>query len=157
MKVWHDHGKIARHCHFLVLVSCVYDPAFYYTQHEILERNLNINALNLIEKPEIHIIARSGSAEADQMAYSESRVECLLEMDSVIETSSGKPISDTLRFFHRDHPARQFEAGNNRGGNYPSTTCSTHRDRFDDLTHVYQQPPIALRDWQHFMVQGMAW
>ena len=91
------------------------------------------------------------------MAYSESRVECLLEIDSLIETSSGKPISDTLHFFYGDHPAQQFEVGNNRGGDYPSTTCSTHRDRFDDLTYVYQQPPIALTDRQHFMVQGMAW
>ena len=157
LKVWHDHGKIAGHGHFLVIISGIYDRAFYYTQEELKEMNLKIDAVNLVEKPEIHIIAKSGSADADQMAYSESRVECLLEINGTITSQSGRPISDTLRFFHGDHPAQQFEAGNNRGGNYPCVTCSTHRDRFDDLCHVYRQPVIALTDRHVFTMKGEAW
>jgi hypothetical protein len=31
LKIWHDHGPIAGRGHFMVLVACIYDPAFYYT------------------------------------------------------------------------------------------------------------------------------
>ena len=34
-KVWHDHATVASHGHLLVLLSCVYDPAFYYTPAEM--------------------------------------------------------------------------------------------------------------------------
>ena len=123
-------------------------------EQELKQMNLNIDVVNIVEKPEIHIIARSGSADSEQMAYSETCVECLLEGATPGQSQSERPISDTLHFFHGDHPAQQFEAGNARGGNYP---CSTHRVRFDDLSHVYRQPAIALADRQHFMLQGKAW
>ena len=29
LKVWHDHGPIAGRSHFMVLVTCLYDPAFF--------------------------------------------------------------------------------------------------------------------------------
>lgn len=159
IKVWHDHGKIAGHGHFLVLVlvSGIYDPAFYYTEQELQEMGMNVDVVNVVERPEIHIIARSGSADCDQMAYSESRVECLLEIDSSIKTQSSQPITDIVRFFHGDHPAQQFEAGNARGGIYPCVTCSTHRRLFDDLSYVYRQPVITLAHRQHFLLQGKAW
>ena len=115
---------------------------------------MNIDVVNVVERPEIHIIARSGSADCDQMAYSKSRVECLLEIDSSIKTQSGQPITDIVRFFHGDHPAQQFEAGNARGGNYPCVTFSTHRGLFDDLSYTYRQPAITLAHRQHFMLQG---
>ena len=44
VKVWHNHTCIANHEHFLAVVSCIYDPAFYV--HSI------------VEKPESHILAR---------------------------------------------------------------------------------------------------
>ena len=36
LKVWH-HTSIAGHGHLLVLVSCVYDPAFYYTTKSLVQ------------------------------------------------------------------------------------------------------------------------
>ena len=38
LKVWHDHGPIAGKGHFMVLVNCLYDPAFYYTPQELAKK-----------------------------------------------------------------------------------------------------------------------
>ena len=35
LKVWHDHSSISGHGHLLVTVSCIYDPAFYYSPLEV--------------------------------------------------------------------------------------------------------------------------
>ena len=35
LKVWHDHGPIAGRGHIMVLISCMCDPAFYYTPKEL--------------------------------------------------------------------------------------------------------------------------
>ena len=35
----HDHGKIAGQGHFLVLVSRIYNPAFYFTPDELQNRS----------------------------------------------------------------------------------------------------------------------
>ena len=95
-KVWHDHGKIAGHGHFLVLVCGIYDPAFYYTEQELQDLGVDVDVVNVVERPGIHVIARSGSADCDQMAYSETRVECLLEIDFSFKTQSGQPITHTV-------------------------------------------------------------
>ena len=155
--MWHDHGKIAGHGHFLVLVSGIYDPAFYVTPEELQNKGENVDIINIVERPEVHIIARSGSADVEQMAYSECHTECTLELGKSVETCSGTAITDVVRFFHGDHPAQQFEAGNNHGGNYPCVSCSTHKTQFDDLSYSFRQPAIALEDRQQFMLQGSVW
>jgi len=43
LKVWHDHGPIAGRGHFMVLISCLYDPAFYYTPKELADRGINVD------------------------------------------------------------------------------------------------------------------
>ena len=35
LKIWHDHSSIAGFGYLLVLISVVYDPAFYYTPEEM--------------------------------------------------------------------------------------------------------------------------
>ena len=35
MVAWHDHSTVGGHGHFLVLTSCIFDPAFYYTSEEM--------------------------------------------------------------------------------------------------------------------------
>ena len=62
-KVWHDHATIAGHGHFLVLMSCIYDPAFYYTSEEMKAlKGIDIDVPTLVESPETHILGRSGSS-----------------------------------------------------------------------------------------------
>ena len=38
LKVWHDHSSVSGHGLLLVLASCIYDPALFYTTKEMKER-----------------------------------------------------------------------------------------------------------------------
>ena len=89
LKVWHDHSAIAGYGHLLVLVSCVYDPAFYYTQEELQASGLSVDIQSIVEEPEIHILGRSKSSLRDQRMFSQSRVDSLQELSSNISTSTG--------------------------------------------------------------------
>ena len=136
--MWHDNGPIAGKGHLMVLVSCLYDPAFYYTPHELAEKCNDVDVIiSIVERPEIHLLAHSGSSDVEQMMYNEPRAERLLDMDAAVTTALDYEVTDVIRFFHGDGPARQFEAGNNRGGHYPCTLCQTHVRRFDDLCISY--------------------
>ena len=53
----------------MVLVSCLYDPAFYYTPQELAKKGNNVDVISIVEKPEIHLLAQSGSSDAEQMLY----------------------------------------------------------------------------------------
>ena len=51
----------------MVLVACIYDPAFYYTPQELANKGINIDVISTVEKPQIHILAQSGSSDIEQM------------------------------------------------------------------------------------------
>jgi hypothetical protein len=144
LKIWHDHGPIAGRGHFMVLVACIYDPTFYYTSQELVNKGININ-VSTVEKPQIHILAQSGLSDIEQMVYNDTRSECLHDLDTPIQTAAGKPVIDTIRYFHGEGPAQEFEVGHNRGGNYPCIACHTHVSQFDDLCHAYRNPSITLK------------
>ncbi len=89
-KVWHDHSTVAGHPHLLVLVAGVYDPAFYYTSTEMEELfGKSLDVESVVERPQLHIIGRSGSSLDEQAKFNNCRKECLLEMPTKLETSSG--------------------------------------------------------------------
>ena len=68
MKVWHDHSTIAAHGYLVVLVSFIYDPAFYYTSKEMKKlKGIGIDVPSVLHKPEVHINGRSSSSTEDQM------------------------------------------------------------------------------------------
>ena len=78
LKIWHDHSSIAGHGHFLVLVSVIYDSAFYLTQEEVnLSLGKEIDIQSTVEAPELHILGRSSSID-DQSLFSTCRNECLI-------------------------------------------------------------------------------
>ena len=67
------------------------------------------------------------------------------------------PFRDVLRFFHGDHPAQQFEAGNKKGGYYPYVMCEGRASRFDDLVYCYRCETISLLDRKRFILAGTSW
>ena len=136
-KVWHDHSDVSGHSHFLVLISAVYDPAFYLTSKELENRGIFIDVQTFVEAPEVHILGRSTSSLQDQMMFSECRKQCISELDKKLTTKAGTPITDVLRYFHGDGPAHKFEAGNKIGGNYPCVGCQAKSSCFDDFTHCF--------------------
>lgn len=52
--MWHDHGKIAGQSYMLIFVSCIYDPAVYYTPEELVSRSVSLDVTCIVELPEIH-------------------------------------------------------------------------------------------------------
>ena len=157
-KIWHDHSTVDGHGHFLVLVSAVYDPAFYFTALEMKEKfDKNIDIQSVVEVPEIHILARSSSSLDDQAKYNACRGECLKELTTKLKLSSGDEVTDVARFFHGDGPAQQFESGNTIGGNYSCVGCGARSDRFDDVAYTYRCPAQPIAERPQFLLKGHSW
>ena len=96
------------------MVSCLYDPAIYYTNAEYKELTGYNNTLDIqtkIESPEVYIVASSGSSDDEQLTYVDTRLECLEDLSLKVQRGAGNDVSDAMRFFHGDSPARQLESG----------------------------------------------
>ena len=155
-KVWHDHSEIAGHSHLLVLVSAVYDPAFYFTSTEMSQKGVQIDVPTIVETPEVHILGKSSSLE-DQRMFTDCCRDSLSDFSETIHTSAGIPVNDIVRFFHGDGPAQQFEASNKIGGYHCCVGCDAHSTRFDDLTYCFRSRHLTLSDRQEFLLEGERW
>ena len=146
------------HGHLMVLISCVYDPAFYYTPEEIMAtKGKHVDVQSIVEKPQLYILGRSASSLESQLVYVPCRKESLPEVATPMKTSTGVEIQDTVRFFHGDGPAQQFEAGNKIGGNYPCTGCGAVITSMDDFAYCTRQNRRTLEEIQEFVLKGQAW
>ena len=158
LKVWHDHSSIANHGYLLVLVSFIYDTAFYYTTQEMKDlKGISIDVPAFVQIPEVHIIARSSSSTQDQLLFIDVRKECIEEMSDTLKTTAGVEVHDIVRFFYGDGPAAQFEAGQKQGGSYCCVGCGAHSGRFSDIAFSYRAPKQSLQERQKFVLQGRAW
>ena len=120
-------------CRSGVMVSCLYDPALFYTNQEYHEKTgETVDIQQEVESPELYLIARSSSSDLEQLCYVDTRVECLLELAERITTSYG-----TTSFFHGDSPARQFECGQQKGGHYYFSVCSVSTKRVFELDYSF--------------------
>lgn len=63
---------------------------------------------------------------------------------------------DVLRVFSGDNPARQFEAGQQRGGNY-SCICGISSKNHINLTAALKQIDLTLDDRRKLVTEGYAW
>lgn len=97
-----------------------------------------------MEKPHIHFIAHCRSSEDEQIAYTETRLSCIQETADKMKTLTGTDIHDTVRCFKGDSPARQFEDGQQKGGNY-FCNCSCHASRIEDIAHAQSCSPNSLQ------------
>ena len=152
LKVWHDHSTIGGHSHILVTVACLYDPLFYLTPSEA-----GNDVQHIVERPEIHILGRSGASLNDQTLFNQCRLDCIKELSIPILTSTGNPITDILRFFYGDGPAQQYEAGNSIGGIYPCVRCAVDTDTIVNLECAFKCQTMTLQERQHFVLEGTAW
>ena len=145
--IWHENSTVANHGYLLCLVSVLYDPAVHLTDEEYSSKmGKTVSVQKIVEKPHLHFIARCGSSEAEQLAYSETRLACIKEMATNLTTPTGNECIDTARFFHGDNPAREVEAGQQKGGHYFCSNCGCHAERVNELDHVLNCPIVSFQD-----------
>ena len=77
--------------------------------------------------------------------------DCLYSLSDSITASNGVCITDKLRFFVGDHPAKQFECGTQQGG---TGGRGVHSTMMGDLAHTLQLPWQSLYDLQQIAVAG---
>ncbi|KAK3735229.1 hypothetical protein QZH41_008432 [Actinostola sp. cb2023] len=148
--VWLDNSTVANHGYLVCLVTCLYDPAVFYTDAEYrIKTGKTVNIQNIIEQPELHFIARCGSSDSELLLYSETRLACVQELKH-----DCAQYTDKLRFCHGDSPLRSFEAGQQKGGNYFCATCDVHCDMTYEIDHVLNKKPITLQARQDCILQG---
>lgn len=71
LMIWSDHSSIMNHGHILLTVNTIYDPAFYYTSQELGGKDVQ----ELVEKPQVYLMARCRDTIEDQLVYSDTRLE----------------------------------------------------------------------------------
>ena len=134
-------------------MSCIYDPAFYYSPLEVP----GVDVQSIVERPELHILGRSSSSLEDQASFNQCSLDCIKELAAPISTSTGVPVKDFLRFFHGDGPAQQYEAGNSVGGRYPCVGCGVESTSIHTLEHAFKCRTRTLKERQEFILNGNAW
>ena len=92
----------------------------------------------------------------EQLAYVETRQECLDCLPFQVETSNGVKVNDVMRFFHGNGPEQQFESGEQRGGNAGCSACTGDSRRYRDLTYSFRCPQLSLEDQQQIVLAGPA-
>ncbi|KAI8486075.1 hypothetical protein Bbelb_361750 [Branchiostoma belcheri] len=147
--IWEDSSQVSNHGHMVYMTSTVYDPAIHLTDAEYLELyGERICVQSHVEQPCIYMVARCSCSDNDQLCYSAERRECLHQMSMTVSVEINGTLheySDVLRFFKGDLPAREFEAGQQRGGHFPCP-CGVNAARFDDIEHTYRAPHMSLAE-----------
>ena len=74
------------------------------------------------------------------------RLTDITELKEELSTSNGLILTDKLWIFKGDSPARQFEAGQKKGGNNFCCSCPISEQYAGKYTHVYNLPILSLQD-----------
>lgn len=98
----------------------------------------------------IHNFNILGSSDKEQLMYTETRLEDLQSM-----TASNTP-NVNLRVFSGDNPARQFEAGQQRGGHY-SCVCGVKAVDHKNLIHCFRHEQLSLEQRRTLITKGQLW
>ena len=155
LMIWHDLSTVANHSHLVFMVSCLYDPACFYTDGEYEQlTGTQINIQAKVETPCVYIIARSTSSDTEQLCYVETRVECLKDLSETLTSKSGIEVNDKMRFFHGDTPARQYECGQQKGGNYYCAICGASAHRVYEMDYVFRWSHMSPADRQSLVLKG---
>lgn len=159
LKFWHDHSDILNRTYFCIMVSCLYDTNTYITNEEYNIKNTNQKPMDvqyLVEKPRMYIFGQSKSSDLEQMSYTQTRVIDIDSLKVPSKTKGGIEINNIVRIFTGDNPARQFEAGQQRGGNY-SCICGLHVKDHQNLTTAMNQQTMNIDERLAHFKAGYLW
>ena len=128
------------------MVSYLYDPAVFLTDEEYSKSNgVLVNLQAIVEKPFLYILARSPFTD-QQLLYWDERLGDPLNIKNPIQTPDGTQIYDTVRAFKGDHPASQFEGGQQKEWNYPCHGCCINSHCIKSIPNSSKSPTINLSD-----------
>ncbi|XP_022803764.1 uncharacterized protein LOC111341076 [Stylophora pistillata] len=157
LMVWADNSTLLNHGYLLLTVNAVFDKALYFTNKEMEDQGKgNVDVQSLVEWPQVYILARCGSAEAEQIAYINTRKACLQGLKNNVVTSNGVQITDVTRRFHSDGPQQEFESGEQKGGNAGCSGCSGDAKKYKYLSVSLSKPLLSLTDRLRKVIQGPA-
>ena len=86
LMIWSE----VNHGHILLTLNAVYDPAFYYTSQELGGKDVQ----EMVEKPQIYLMARCRDTIEDQLLYSDTRLE---DIQQLIQGSPLPTLSSSLK------------------------------------------------------------
>ena len=98
-----------------MLESVMYNQAIFFNNGEYYKmygEKINIQAK--VEKPFLYILARCLSND-ERLEYTNLRIEDMISLKYTKIVNNDIKIYDVLRIFKSDHPASQFESGQNLG------------------------------------------
>ena len=145
LMIWHDGATLVNHSHILFMVATIYDPILFLTDKEYYDKSGKIiNVQAIVEKPELYILARCPATD-QQLSYVDTRIQDLNDLTEPIEIDNYL-LFDSLRFFKGDGPASQFEAGQQKGGNYKCWACGIHVKNNSDYTFSRYLPLVSYED-----------
>jgi hypothetical protein len=100
LKVWHDHSDILNGTNFSIMISCIYDRAFYLTNQEYKAKYPDrkpVHVQSLVEKRKMYVFGQSKSTDIDQMSYTPTRFFFRLERGLMFEAEKCFHIVPSLK------------------------------------------------------------
>ena len=79
---------------------------------------------------------------------------CFEDLSLKLETDAGTELTDTMRFFHGDSPARQLESGQQKGGNLYCSGCGANAQQAYDLDICFSCHYLSLTERQQLVLSG---
>ena len=124
-----------------MMVSIMYDRDVFLPNEEYKQKYHNsLDIKSIIEKPQVYLLACCPSND-QQILYIEEGLQDIRNPNLTITSSKHVPIKDELCIFKGDKRAAQFEAGQQKGGN------------FFLLYHTSKLPYMSLQNRiDHFLV-----
>jgi len=122
--------------HILLTVNAIYDAAFYITSEELN----GLDVQELVEKPQIYLLARCRDTTEDQLLYSETHLDDIQQLEIDITSSHNTPVKDVCRMFHGDHPGQEIESGKQNGGHYRCYGCTGASAAYTDHVASMRAP-----------------
>ena len=153
---WHDTSSVANHGHVLMTVNPLYDPASFLRPDEMLDSSFK-DVHTTAETPQLYLLTRSSSSDAEQLSYIETRLEDTTELKVYrVKTSKGIPLKFVMLFFDGDGPAHHFETRERNGGHDGCSGCVGDARRFCDLAHTYRAEHLTLDKRKEIVSAGPA-
>ena len=152
---WRDASCVANHGHVLMTVKPTFDPAVYLCPSETTSAFKDIPTI--VERPQLYLLARCSSSDAEQLTYMETRLEDTVELKiSDIQTNKGIKVQFIMRMFIGDGPAQHFETGESSGGHNGCSGCASDARRFWDLAYTFWAKHLTLKDRKDIVLAGPA-